>query len=107
MVSCGVTVLLWLGIVCMVCIIEGQGTESWWGLVWQAERDTIAEREAMEREEEEALERERQRLEARRLQTRDIVSDQISREEAAARAAAEVRSCPRSCTAVHLLIPYH
>ncbi len=59
--------------------------------VRQAERDTIAEREAMEREEEEALERERQRLEARKLQTRDIVSDQISREEAAARAAAEVR----------------
>ncbi|CAL8469211.1 g8752 [Coccomyxa elongata] len=55
----------------------------------KAERDTIAEREAMEREEEEALERERQRLEARKLQTRDIVSDQISREEAAARAAAE------------------
>jgi len=66
------------------------GSEGAGVLRWQAERDTIAEREAMEKEEEEALERERQRLEARKLQTRDIVSDQIAREEATARAAAEV-----------------
>lgn len=56
----------------------------------QAERDTIAEREALEAEEEAALERERKRLEERKLQTRDLVIEQIAREEAAARAAAEV-----------------
>ena len=58
----------------------------------QAERDTIKEREALEREEESALERERQRLEQRKLQTKEIVVDTIAKEEAAARAAAEVRS---------------
>ena len=58
----------------------------------QAERDTIAEREALEREEEEAAERERQRLEERKHVTRDLVAEQIAREDAAARAAAEVRT---------------
>ena len=56
----------------------------------QAERDTIKEREALEREEELAIERERQRLEVRKLQTKEIVVDTIAKEEAAARAAAEV-----------------
>ena len=60
----------------------------------QAERDTIKEREALEREEELALERERQRLEQRKLQTKEIVVDTIAKEEAAARAAAEVRAQP-------------
>lgn len=57
----------------------------------QAERDTVKEREALEREEELALELERQRLEQRKLQTKEIVVDTIAKEEAAARAAAEVR----------------
>ena len=56
----------------------------------QAERDTIKEREALEREEELAIERERLRLEARKLQTKEIVVVTIAKEEAAARAAAEV-----------------
>jgi microfibrillar-associated protein 1 len=56
----------------------------------QAERDTIAEREALEAEEEAAAERERARLEQRKGLTRDIVAEQIAREDAAARAAAEV-----------------
>lgn len=64
----------------------------------QAERDTIKEREALEREEELALERERQRLEQRKLQTKEIVVDTIAKEEAAARAAAEVRlGCDPAC----------
>lgn len=59
----------------------------------QAERDTIKEREALEAEEAAALEAERLRLEARKLQTKEIVVDTIAKEEAAARAAAEVRAC--------------
>ena len=69
----------------------------------QAERDTIKEREALEREEELALERERQRLEQRKLQTKEIVVDTIAKEEAAARAAAEVRPC----VTVHILHACH
>lgn len=56
----------------------------------QAERDTIKEREALEREGELALERERVRLEQRKAQTREYAKETIAREEAAARAAAEV-----------------
>lgn len=59
----------------------------------QAERDTIKEREALEAEEAAAAEAERLRLEARKLQTKEIVVDTIAKEEAAARAAAEVRAC--------------
>ena len=50
----------------------------------QAERDTIAEREALEAEEAEAAARERQRLEERKHVTRDLVAEQIAREDAAA-----------------------
>ena len=57
----------------------------------QAERDTIREREALEAEEAAAAEAERLRLEARKVQTKEIVVDTIAKEEAAARAAAEVR----------------
>jgi hypothetical protein len=66
----------------------------------QAERDTIAEREALEAEEAAALERERKRLEERKLQTRSLVVEQIVREEAAARAAAQVRLYWLHCISV-------
>ena len=87
------------------------GTQSQEAWRLQAERDTIKEREALEAEEAAALEHERQRLEARKLQTKEIVVDTIAKEEAAARAAAEVRDCitlmplpaPPACHSTHEL----
>ena len=57
----------------------------------QAERDTIAEREALEREEEEAAAREKARLAERKKETHQIVVERVALEEAAIRAAAQVR----------------
>ena len=59
--------------------------------VLQAERDTIAEREALEREEEEAAARETARLAERKVETHQIVVERVALEEAAMRAAAQVR----------------
>ena len=59
-----------------------------WSCV-QTQRDTIAEREALEREEEEAAKREDARRAARAAETREIVIEQIKMEEAAARASRE------------------
>lgn len=58
--------------------------------VLQAERDTIAEREALEREEEAAAAREKARLAERKVETHQIVVERVALEEAAIRAAAQV-----------------
>ena len=68
--------------------------------VLQAERDTIAEREALEREEEEAAAREKARLAERKVETHQIVVERVALEEAAIRAAAQV-------TVVHFAAVVH
>ena len=63
----------------------------------QAERETIAEREALEREEEEAAAREKARLVERKKETHEIVVERVALEEAAIRAAAQALPALRLC----------
>ena len=69
----------------------------------QTERETIAEREALEAEEQQALEREKARLLQRKAETHDLVVQQIAFEEAAAKSAAQAiyPIYPDTCKQLH------